>query len=69
VASAVTRRLTVSFGVPVRNVLLVRRGPVRRTTSGKIRRTAVRERFLASDLSPLHADLEPGRSGRLCSTV
>jgi acyl-CoA synthetase (AMP-forming)/AMP-acid ligase II len=59
VASAVTRRLTMSFGVPVRNVLLVRRGTVRRTTSGKIRRTAVRERFLAGDITVLHAELEP----------
>lgn len=59
VASAVTRRLTVSFGVPVRNVVLVRRGTVRRTTSGKIKRMAMRERFLAGNLTALHAELEP----------
>lgn len=59
VASAVTRRLAVSFGIPVRNVMLVRRGTVRRTTSGKIRRTAVRELFLAGSITALHAELEP----------
>ncbi|GLF94850.1 fatty acyl-AMP ligase [Streptomyces yaizuensis] len=59
VATAVSRRLTRSFGLPVRNVVLVRRGTVRRTTSGKIRRTALRDRFLAGDVPVLHAELEP----------
>jgi len=59
VASTVARRLTTEFGVPVRNVMLVRRGTVRRTTSGKIQRSAMRERFLAGDLAALHAELEP----------
>ena len=60
VAAAVARRLTVAVGAPVRNVLLVRRGTVRRTTSGKIQRVATRARFLAGDIRPLYADLEPG---------
>ncbi|MFI6306118.1 fatty acyl-AMP ligase [Amycolatopsis thailandensis] len=59
VVSAVTQRLNRSFGFPVRNVVLVRRGTVRRTTSGKIRRTAMRDRFLAGEMAVLHAELEP----------
>ncbi|WP_330285425.1 fatty acyl-AMP ligase [Streptomyces sp. NBC_00576] len=59
VATAVTRRLSRSFGLPMRNIVLVRRGTVRRTTSGKIKRTAMRERFLAGDMKVLHAELEP----------
>lgn len=59
VATTVARRLTTELGVPVRNVMLVRRGTVRRTTSGKIQRSAMRERFLAGDLAALHAVLEP----------
>ncbi|MFE9426143.1 fatty acyl-AMP ligase [Kitasatospora sp. NPDC006697] len=59
VASTVARRLTTALGVPVRNVVLVRRGSVRRTTSGKIQRSAMRERFLSGELVALHAELEP----------
>ncbi|GAA3302154.1 fatty acyl-AMP ligase [Dactylosporangium vinaceum] len=59
VAAAVTRRLTASVGAPVRNVLLVRRGGVRRTTSGKIQRNATRERFLAGELTTVYATLDP----------
>ena len=59
IAAAVTRHLTAAVGAPVRNVLLVRRGTVRRTTSGKIQRGATRARFLAGDIAALHADLEP----------
>jgi acyl-CoA synthetase (AMP-forming)/AMP-acid ligase II len=59
VAAAVRRRLTGSVGAPVRNVVLVRRGTVRRTTSGKIRRGAMREEFLAGQLTVTHRELEP----------
>ncbi|MER5642213.1 fatty acyl-AMP ligase [Kitasatospora sp. NPDC002227] len=59
VAAAVVRRLTAATGAPVRNLLLVRRGSVHRTTSGKIQRTAMRDRFLAGDIPALHAELEP----------
>ena len=58
VAGAVSRRLVASLGVPVRNLMLVKRGTVRRTTSGKIQRTAMRERFLAGSITALHAELE-----------
>ena len=50
IAAAVARRLTVTAGAPVRNVMLVRRGTIRRTTSGKIQRGATR------------ADFSPGKS-------
>ncbi|MFE7561234.1 fatty acyl-AMP ligase [Kitasatospora sp. NPDC057500] len=59
VAGAVQRRLSTEADVPCRNVLLVRRGTVSRTTSGKIQRTAMRERFLAGELTVLHAELDP----------
>lgn len=59
VATAVSRRLIVSLGVPVRNLMLVKRGTVRRTTSGKIQRMAMRERFLAGSITALHTELEP----------
>ncbi|MGY4929167.1 fatty acyl-AMP ligase [Streptomyces sp. 900105755] len=59
VATAVARRLATSLGIPVRNMMLVRRGTVRRTTSGKIRRAAMRERFLAGDIPAILTRLEP----------
>lgn len=51
-------RQTVSreFGIRAHAVLLMRRGAVRRTTSGKIQRSAMRELFLTGELQPLHAD-------------
>ncbi|WP_194909894.1 fatty acyl-AMP ligase [Catenulispora rubra] len=58
-AAAVIRRLTAATGAPVRNVLLVRRGSVDRTTSGKIRRAAMRDRFLAGAITAVHTELEP----------
>lgn len=62
VAASVKERLSVSLGAPVPNVVLVRRGTVRRTTSGKIQRGAMRKAFLDSGLSPVHAELEPAVS-------
>ncbi|GJF28383.1 AMP-binding protein [Kitasatospora sp. NE20-6] len=59
VASTVKQALTAGPGAPLRNVVLVRRGSVRRTTSGKVQRTAMREEFLAGSLSVVHAELEP----------
>ena len=58
-AAAVIRRLTAAFGVPVRNVLLVRRGTVHRTTSGKIQRAEMRDRFLTGGIGAMHSELEP----------
>ncbi len=59
IAAAVTRRLAITVGTPVRNIMLVRRGTVRRTTSGKIQRGVTRARFLAGEIVPLYANLEP----------
>lgn len=60
IATAVARRLSGAAGVPVRNILLVRRGTVRRTTSGKIQRSATRASLLSGEIVPLYANLEPG---------
>ncbi|OSZ61694.1 hypothetical protein OQI_04105 [Streptomyces pharetrae CZA14] len=57
---AADMRLTVAreFGAPVGAVLLLRPGGVRRTTSGKIQRSAMRELFRSGALEPLHADYQ-----------
>lgn len=59
IAMTIKDQLTRNFGVPVGNVVLVRRGVVRRTTSGKIERATTRAQFLDGDLRALHTDLEP----------
>lgn len=59
VARAVASALTAAVGSPLRNLLLVRRGTVPRTTSGKIQRTAARERFLSGQFTALYSELEP----------
>jgi acyl-CoA synthetase (AMP-forming)/AMP-acid ligase II len=59
IALTVQRSLTASLGVPLRNTLLVRRGSVRRTTSGKIQRAVMRDRFLAGELTVVYGRLEP----------
>ncbi|MFD7505026.1 fatty acyl-AMP ligase [Streptomyces sp. NPDC059850] len=64
-ALARTMRDTVSseFGVRAAGVLLMRRAGVRRTTSGKIQRAAMRELFLSGGVEPLFADLDPRFAG------
>jgi acyl-CoA synthetase (AMP-forming)/AMP-acid ligase II len=49
------------FGVPVAGVLLLRAGSIERTTSGKVRRTAMREKFMGAQnaLEPLFSVLHP----------
>ncbi|MET8974897.1 fatty acyl-AMP ligase [Streptomyces sp. NPDC004539] len=63
-AGQVERCLTEEFDVRVGGVLLVRPGTVRRTTSGKVERSAMRELFLRGRIRPLHqrldTDLVPG---------
>ncbi|OKI97229.1 hypothetical protein AMK19_32420 [Kitasatospora sp. CB01950] len=59
VTEAVARRITAAFGAPARNIVLVRRGQVNRTTSGKIQRGTMRQRFLAGRIDAVHAELEP----------
>jgi len=57
------------FGIQAGAVVLLRRGGVRRTTSGKIERRAMRELFLAGELHAEHADLLPALHGVLPGTV
>ncbi|HET7505109.1 MAG TPA: fatty acyl-AMP ligase [Kofleriaceae bacterium] len=58
-AFAIKSTVSREFGVRVAGVVLLRPGAVERTTSGKIRRAAMRERFLANELDALHESLEP----------
>lgn len=59
IATAIKARLTETFAIPARNVVLVRRGTIRRTTSGKIERVATRQLFFEGSLRAAHTDLEP----------
>jgi acyl-CoA synthetase (AMP-forming)/AMP-acid ligase II len=54
VVSKIQREIGREFAVPVANVLLVRPGTVRRTTSGKIQRTLMRKLFLGNQITALH---------------
>lgn len=56
-ASDIRRGLLSGLGVPVANVVLVRRGVVRTTTSGKVRRALMRELFMNDALGPLYEEL------------
>ena len=58
-AREVCRELTRSLDVAVSNVAFLRRGEVRRTTSGKVRRAAMKELFLTGGLVTLHEELDP----------
>ncbi|MEU5881412.1 fatty acyl-AMP ligase [Spirillospora sp. NPDC047279] len=58
--SAIKTALNREFGVRVSNVVLVRRGTIRKTTSGKLRRRAMRDLFLAGEIDPLYEDLDRG---------
>ncbi|MEU8927035.1 fatty acyl-AMP ligase [Kitasatospora sp. NPDC048545] len=62
-AAGIRQTVVREFGVPVGGVLLLRRGQVRRTTSGKIQRAEMRRLCLAGELRPEYADGEadPGR--------
>ncbi|MEV5341273.1 fatty acyl-AMP ligase [Streptomyces sp. NPDC052676] len=57
-ARDVRRCLTEEFEVAVGGVLLVRPGTVRRTTSGKVERSAMRHLFLNGALRPLYQYLD-----------
>uniref|UniRef100_A0AAU2JYP9 Fatty acyl-AMP ligase n=1 Tax=Streptomyces sp. NBC_00049 TaxID=2903617 RepID=A0AAU2JYP9_9ACTN len=57
-AAAVQRRLSEEYEVKAGGVLLVRPGTVRRTTSGKVERAAMRRLFLRGELTPLHQRLD-----------
>ncbi|MCX4733346.1 fatty acyl-AMP ligase [Streptomyces sp. NBC_01363] len=55
-AAGIRKTVVEEFGVRVAEVLLLRRGQVRRTTSGKIQRTEMRRLCLAGELRPEYAD-------------
>ncbi|MEV5309202.1 MULTISPECIES: fatty acyl-AMP ligase [unclassified Streptomyces] len=57
-AKNVRRCLTEEFEVAVAGVLLVRPGTVRRTTSGKVERAAMRRLFLNGGLRPVYQYLD-----------
>ncbi|MHA6763593.1 fatty acyl-AMP ligase [Streptacidiphilus sp. PAMC 29251] len=57
--AAVQHCLSQEFELAVRNVVLVRPGTVRRTTSGKLRREAMRRLFLAGRLQLLYQVVDP----------
>ncbi|WP_037922491.1 fatty acyl-AMP ligase [Streptomyces violaceorubidus] len=59
VAAAMKVTVARTFGVPVGAALLVRPGGILRTTSGKVRRSAMRELYLAGQLDPLLASEDP----------
>ncbi|WDN50749.1 fatty acyl-AMP ligase [Streptomyces clavuligerus] len=59
VAAGIQRLIAKEFAVPAGNVLLVRPGTIRRTTSGKIQRTLMRRLFASGAVVPLHAVLDP----------
>ncbi|MEY9940770.1 fatty acyl-AMP ligase [Streptacidiphilus sp. MAP5-3] len=52
----VRRCLAEEFGAVAEGVVLVRPGTVRRTTSGKVRRSVLREDFLRGELRALYAE-------------
>ncbi|MCI4065573.1 fatty acyl-AMP ligase [Micromonospora sp. R77] len=58
-ADAVRTRLARDFDMPPPGVVLVNRGAIRRTTSGKVQRRLMRELFRSGALRPLHATLPP----------
>ncbi|WP_354643037.1 fatty acyl-AMP ligase [Kitasatospora camelliae] len=58
-ATAVESCLSKEFELQVGAVLLVRPGTVRRTTSGKVERAAMRRLFLQGELKPLHQEIKP----------
>ncbi|MEV5609124.1 fatty acyl-AMP ligase [Streptomyces sp. NPDC052225] len=58
-ATTIQSRIGQQLNVSAGNVLLVRPGTIRKTTSGKIQRTLMRKLFLHGDLTPLYEVLEP----------
>lgn len=59
VATGAQSLIGKEFNVSAGNVVLVRPGTIRKTTSGKIQRTLMRKLFLQGALTPLYEVLEP----------
>jgi hypothetical protein len=58
-AQRIQEMIGKEFNVPAGNVLLVRPGTVRRTTSGKVQRTLMRKLFLGGGLRGEYEVLDP----------
>ncbi len=58
-AATIRHRMARQFGINFGGVVLVRPGGVARTTSGKVRRSAMRQLFVQRRLTPLCEDLSP----------
>jgi acyl-CoA synthetase (AMP-forming)/AMP-acid ligase II len=58
-AQEIQKMIGKEFNVPAGNVLLVRPGAVRRTTSGKVQRTLMRKLFLEGELRGEYEVLDP----------
>lgn len=58
IAEGVRRCLAEEYDIAVGGVLLVRPGTVRRTTSGKVERNAMRRLFLTGGIRPLYQHLD-----------
>ncbi|MET9684263.1 fatty acyl-AMP ligase [Streptomyces coeruleorubidus] len=58
-ATSVQSFIGREFNIPAGNVLLVRPGTIRKTTSGKIQRTLMKQLFLKGQITPLYEVLEP----------
>ncbi|MEV0575705.1 MULTISPECIES: fatty acyl-AMP ligase [unclassified Streptomyces] len=59
VATGAQALIGKEFNVSAGNVMLVRPGTIRKTTSGKIQRTLMRKLFLQGAITPLYEVLEP----------
>ncbi|GAA3440565.1 fatty acyl-AMP ligase [Planomonospora venezuelensis] len=64
-ADRIRGELARAFGLPSMSVVLVERGGVGKTTSGKIQRSRTRELLLAGLLPVVHAELTAGLAGEL----
>ncbi|TDV43216.1 non-ribosomal peptide synthetase [Actinophytocola oryzae] len=73
-AAAVRAAVVTEHGVDLDDVVLVRRGALPRTSSGKLRRLATRERYLGDGFRPLAVTwaaepVDPAPDGPLAATV
>lgn len=59
IAVAMKQTVAREFGVPVGAVALVRPAGVRRTTSGKVQRSAMRAQYVGGELQTLHLSEDP----------
>jgi long-chain fatty acid adenylase/transferase FadD26 len=63
VAARVAATVRADHGLPVHDVVLIRRGTLPRTSSGKVRRQACRTAYLAKDLTLARSGVSPPGTG------